>query len=147
MATGTGVSSWTLDHIGIAVSSLDDAISFYERTLGARLCLRETIEASGVELAFIDTGDSKVELLAATRSDSAISSFLASRGPGIHHICYRVSDIKGELARLKGEGFTLIDEAPRPGAAHSQIAFVSPRSFMGVLTELVQPRGGSTLGR
>ena len=132
------LAHWTIDHIGIAVSSLDEAISFYEQKLGAALCLRETIEASGVELAFINTGDSRVELLAPTRSDAAIGKFLASHGPGLHHICYRVADIKVELARLAADGCTLIDSVPRPGAAHSQIAFISPKSFMGVLTELVQ---------
>lgn len=134
----TPAKHWTIDHIGIAVENLDQAISFYEKKLGAKLCLRETIEASGVELAFIDTGESKVELLAPTSSESKLAKFLASRGPGIHHICYEVQDIRAELARLQGEGCELIDSVPRPGAAHSEIAFVAPASFMGVLTELVQ---------
>lgn len=133
---------WTIDHIGIAVQNLDEAIRLYEGKLGAKLCLRETIEASGVELAFIDTGDSKVELLAPTSSDSKIAKFLASRGPGIHHICYEVADIRAELTRLLKEGCELIDSVPRPGAAHSQIAFVAPGSFMGVLTELVEHHRG-----
>lgn len=129
---------WTIDHVGIAVENLDQAIAFYEAKLGARLCLRETIQASGVELAFIDTGESKVELLAPTNLDSKIAKFLASRGPGIHHICYEVQDIRAELSRLSKEGCELIDSVPRAGAAHSEIAFIAPASFMGVLTELVQ---------
>lgn len=134
----TKAPHWTIDHIGIAVTNLDHAIAFYQNTLGAKLGLRETIQAAGVELAFIETGDSKVELLAPTRDDATIAKFLATRGPGIHHICYRVQDIKAELARLSAQGFTLIDTVPRSGAAHSQIAFISPQSFMGVLTELVE---------
>jgi len=129
---------WTIDHIGIAVANLDEAIAFYEQKLGATVSLRETIEASGVELAFINTGESKVELLAPTRSDAVIGKFLASHGAGLHHICYRVADIRRELARLASEGCSLIDTVPRPGAAHTEIAFISPKSFMGVLTELVE---------
>lgn len=134
----TTPTHWTIDHIGIAVANLDEAIAFYQQKLGAKMSLRETIEASGVELAFIDTGKSKVELLAPTSSDSKLAKFLASRGPGIHHICYEVQDIRAELARLQQEGCELIDSVPRPGAAKSEIAFVAPASFMGVLTELVQ---------
>ena len=130
--------SWTIDHIGIAVNNLDEAISFYVKKLGAPLCLREKIESAGVELAFINTGDSKVELLAPLRDDSAIAKFLATKGPGIPHICYEVQDIRAELTRLEQDGCTLLDSVPRSGAAHSQIAFISPASFMGVLTELVE---------
>ncbi len=130
--------SWSIDHIGIAVDDLNAAVELYCARLGATVTLREKLEEQGVEIAFIGGGATKVELLAPLREGTTLSKFLARRGAGLHHIGYRVANIKEELARLAQAGCVLIDSTPRPGAAGSQIAFISPKSFMGVLTELVQ---------
>jgi methylmalonyl-CoA epimerase len=129
---------WPIDHIGIAVTDIDDSIAFYQSLAHTSVTLRERLEERGVELAFLNNGDTKIELLAPLTKDSKISSFLEKRGPGIHHICYRVTDIRAELKRLSAEGYTLIDNEPRPGAKGTIIAFVSPSSCEGVLTELCQ---------
>ena len=129
---------WTIDHVGFAVLNMDEAIALYASHAGTSVSLREKLEPQGVELAFLNTGGSKIELLAALRPDTPIGRFLAKRGPGLHHICYKVADIKAELARLASLGATLIDKEPRPGAAGSRIAFISPDSFSGVLTELCE---------
>lgn len=129
---------WTIEHVGIAVANMDEAIALYASHAGTSVTLREKLEPQGVELAFLNTGGSKVELLAALRPDTPIGRYLAKRGPGLHHICYQVSDIKAEMARLAALGATLIDKEPRSGAAGSKIAFISPDSFSGVLTELCE---------
>jgi methylmalonyl-CoA/ethylmalonyl-CoA epimerase len=134
----TTSNPWTIDHIGIAVSDMDQAIALYASHAATSVTLREKLEPQGVEIAFLNTGSSKVELLAAVRPDTPIGRFLAKRGPGLHHICYRVSDIKAEMSRLAALGATLIDKEPRSGAAGSKIAFISPDSFSGVLTELCE---------
>jgi methylmalonyl-CoA epimerase len=131
-------SIWEVDHIGLAVSDLQQAINLYSRTAQAQVVLRETLASQGVELAFLNTGNSKIELLAPLNSTGALARFLDKRGPGLHHICYKVADIQSELARLSQLGCTLIDATPRLGAGGSQIAFIAPNSFMGVLTELCQ---------
>jgi methylmalonyl-CoA/ethylmalonyl-CoA epimerase len=130
--------TWSVDHIGIAVANLSQAIELYATTAGATVTLRETLESQGVELAFLNTGGCKLELLAALRADTPLGKFLGSRGPGLHHICYKVDDIEGELARLAACGHQLIDSVPRPGAGGTRIAFISPKSFLGVLTELCE---------
>ena len=131
-------TTWEIDHIGMAVLDLQQAIDLYFRTSQAKVILRESLTSQGVELAFLNTGHSKIELLAPLNTNSSLSRFLDKRGPGLHHICYKVADIQSELARLAQLGCTLIDSTPRPGAGGSQIAFISPSSFMGVLTELCQ---------
>lgn len=131
-------SAWTLDHIGIAVSDLDQSIAHYQSLAHTAVTLRERLETQGVELVFLNTGDTKIELLAPLNDQSKIARFLAKRGPGLHHICYRVNDIKAELKRLADAGVTLIDATPRPGAAGTQIAFLAPQSCQGVLTELCE---------
>ena len=133
--------TWSVDHIGIAVHSLSQAIEHYAASAGATVTLRETLESQGVELAFLSTGGCKLELLAPLRTDSTLGKFLASRGPGLHHICYRVPNIEAELARLSAQGYQLIDATPRPGAAGTRIAFISPKSCLGVLTELCEYSG------
>ncbi|MEY4701534.1 MAG: methylmalonyl-CoA epimerase [Pseudomonadota bacterium] len=130
--------TWSVDHIGIAVSDLTKAIDLYATTAGATVTLRETLESQGVELAFLNTGGCKVELLAALRHDTALGKFLSTRGPGLHHICYKVDNIRAELERLAAHGYELIDSIPRAGAGGSQIAFISPKSCLGVLTELCE---------
>ena len=130
--------AWQVDHIGIAVSDLDAAIKLYAETAHTEVTLRERLAEQGVELAFLNTGGSKLELLAPLGPQSTMAKFLARRGPGLHHICYRVDDIVAELARLSKSGATLIDHTPRHGAGGTKIAFIAPASFHGVLTELCE---------
>ena len=127
-----------IDHIGIAVQNLDESIALYARLFGMTVTYRERLDSQKVELVFIDSGASKIELLAPTAPESKIALFIKNRGPGLHHTCYRVDDIKTELARLASEGVELIDKTPRPGAHGTQIAFLHPRSVGGVLTELCE---------
>lgn len=133
------MSALPVDHIGIAVADLDGEIARYQRDFGAVCALRETVEAQGVTLAFVACGNTEIELLAPTREGTPLERFLRARGPGLHHICFRVSDIVAELARFKGLGHTLIDTLPRPGARGSLIAFLHPKTTGGVLIELCQP--------
>ncbi len=130
--------TYPLDHIGIAVPDLDEAIALYHRTFGYSVELRERLDSSGVDLAFLSTGNIALELLAPINDSSAISKFLKSRGPGLHHLCYRVDDIVTELGRLSSQSYRLIDVVPRPGARRTKIAFIHPASVGGVLTELCQ---------
>jgi methylmalonyl-CoA/ethylmalonyl-CoA epimerase len=127
-----------LDHVGIAVRSLDESLSLYESITGHKGYGRERVESQGVEVVFLGTGHGRLELLAPTREDSAVAKYLAKRGPGMHHLCYRVPDVAAELARHRAEGRQLIDEAPRPGAAGHLVAFLHPKSTGGVLIELLQ---------
>jgi methylmalonyl-CoA epimerase len=131
-----------LDHVGIAVHSLDDALPVFESITGGKGHGRERVERQGVEVVFLGSGDGRLELLAPTRDDSAVAKFLARRGPGMHHLCYRVDDIVAELERYRAAGAQLIDEAPRPGAAGHLVAFVHPKSTGGVLVELLQAADG-----
>ena len=123
-----------LDHIGIAVKSLD-AAKIYE-ALGLTIDHVETVETQKVKTAFLSVGDSHLELLEPTGPDSTIAKFLEKRGEGIHHICLRVDDIEAHLARLKAEGYRLINEAPVPGAHGCRVAFLHPAAGNGVLIEL-----------
>jgi methylmalonyl-CoA/ethylmalonyl-CoA epimerase len=129
---------WEVDHIGIAVTDLASAISLYSATAHTTVTLRERLEQQGVELVFLNTGGSKVELLAPLSDSSTLTKFINRRGPGLHHICYRVRDITAELSRLAAQGIALIDHTPRHGAGGTKIAFISPSSCMGVLTELCE---------
>jgi methylmalonyl-CoA epimerase len=136
-------AAWEIDHIGIAVSDLQKALQLYAQAAHTEVTLRETLPGQGVELVFLNTGGARLELLAPLNTECTLARFLNKRGPGLHHICYRVTDIKAELARLAGCGYTLIDSSPRPGAGGTQIAFISPHSFEGVLTELCEyPKSG-----
>ena len=130
-----------LDHVGIAVHSLDESLPLFESITGGKGYGRETVEQQGVEVVFLGTGDGRLELLAPTREDSGVAKFLARRGPGMHHLCYRVSDLATELERYRLQGAQLIDEAPRPGAAGHLVAFIHPKSTGGVLVELLQASG------
>lgn len=127
-----------LDHVGIAVHSLDESLPLFESITGHKGHGRERVESQGVEVVFLGTGEGRLELLAPTRDDSAVAKYLAKRGPGMHHLCYRVASVADELARYRAEGRQLIDEAPRAGAAGHLVAFVHPRSTGGVLVELLQ---------
>jgi methylmalonyl-CoA epimerase len=131
-----------IDHVGVAVADLEAAIALHERTYGLVLAHREVVEAQGVEAVLLDVGESHVELLAPLAPDTAVGRFLASRGPGLHHVAYRVADIEAALARLREMGLRLIDDTPRVGIRDSRVAFVHPQSAGGVLTEIVQPAEG-----
>ncbi|MEN9845016.1 MAG: methylmalonyl-CoA epimerase [Pseudomonadota bacterium] len=134
-------TTWTVDHIGIAVSDIEAAISLYASTAGTSVTLREKLVDRGVELAFLNTGGTKIELLMPLQNDTPIARFLAKRGPGLHHICYKVDNIRKEMDRLGQLGAKLIDSTPRPGATGTIIAFLEPDSFSGVLTELCEYTG------
>lgn len=123
-----------LDHIGIAVKSLD-AARIYE-SLGLRVEHTETVESQKVKTAFLSVGDANLELLEPTSPDSPIAKFIEKRGEGIHHICLRVDDLESHLARLKAEGYRLVNEAPVPGAHGCRVAFLHPTAGNGVLIEL-----------
>lgn len=125
-----------LDHIGIAVSNLDDALAFYRDALGLDVEAPEEVSSQRVRVHFIPAGAAALELLEATADDSPIAKYLQKRGPGLHHITLRVDDIGAALAHLKGRGVRLIDESPRPGAHGSLVAFIHPSSAHGVLIEL-----------
>jgi methylmalonyl-CoA/ethylmalonyl-CoA epimerase len=126
-----------IHHVGVAVADLDEAISSYERMFGAELEGRETQDEQGVEAASMCVGSGRVELLAALGPETPVGRFLASRGPGMHHVAYEVEDLSGELSRLEGQGAQLIDSSPRPGLFGMQVAFVHPDAADGVLSELV----------
>lgn len=127
-----------LDHIAIAVKDLDEAVEFYRRAFGAEVAHREVVESDGVEEALIKVADSYIQLTAATRPDSPIAKFLDKRGPGLHHVGYRVDDCAEALEALKSAGATPIDQAPRPGSRNTTVAFVHPKGAFGTLIELVQ---------
>jgi methylmalonyl-CoA/ethylmalonyl-CoA epimerase len=127
-----------LDHVGIAVSNITEALAFYRDALGLEVEATEEVTSQGVRAHFIPAGESAIELVEATSADSPIAKYVAKRGPGIHHITLRVDDISAALAQLKARGVRLIDETARPGAHGSQVAFIHPSSAHGVLVELKQ---------
>jgi len=127
-----------IDHVGIAVSDMDAAIAQYQLLLGVSPSVRRVMEKDGIEAVMLDLGSTHVELLAATRDDSAISRFLASRGEGMHHVAYRVDDIRAALAEARAQGAQLLDQEPRVGVMGHLVAFIHPRAALGVLTELVE---------
>jgi methylmalonyl-CoA/ethylmalonyl-CoA epimerase len=127
-----------IDHIGIAVDDLDGAVDLYRRTLGVEPVHRERVEDQGVEEVLLPMGTSYVQLLGALGANTPVGAFLEARGPGLHHVAYRVADVEAALTRLRAEGMRLIDETPRPGSRGTTIAFVHPKAFRGVLVELVQ---------
>lgn len=127
-----------LDHVGIAVASLDEALPIWESIIGARGTGREAVDSQGVEVVFVGAGPGRVELLAPTRPDSTVARFLDRRGPGMHHLCYRVESVTDTLAELEREGYRLIDREPRRGASGHLVAFLHPATSTGVLLELVE---------
>ena len=128
----------TVDHIGIAVADLGAALAFYRDALGLEIEAPEEVASERVRAHFIPAGETALELLEATADDSPIAKYVAKRGPGIHHLTLRVDDIAAALAELKARGVRLVDEAPRPGAHGSLVAFIHPASAHGVLVELKQ---------
>jgi LAO/AO transport system kinase len=127
-----------LDHVGIAVQDIDKALAFYRDALGLEVEAPEEVRSQRVRAHFIPVGESSIELLEGTASDSAITKYIEKRGPGIHHITLRVDDIRAALARLKARGVRLVDEEPRQGAEGALVAFIHPSAAHGVLVELKQ---------
>ena len=128
-----------IDHVGIAVPDLDEAIGLYERDYALELVHREVVAEQGVEAVLLDVGESHVELIAPLSDDTGVAKFLAAKGTGLHHVAYQVEDVAAELQRLTAAGLRAIDAAPRVGIRNSRVAFLHPKSTGGVLTELVQP--------
>ena len=133
------INAKSVNNIGIAVKSIEDHRTFYEQVLGAEFESIEEVPSQKVKVGFFKVGDVRLELLEPTDPSSSVAGFLDKRGEGLHHVAYTVDDIDQRLAELKAGGVRLIDESPRPGAHHTQIAFVHPKSSGGVLTELCQP--------
>jgi methylmalonyl-CoA/ethylmalonyl-CoA epimerase len=129
-----------IDHVGIAVQDLDASVALYRRLLGVEPAHRERVEDQGVEEVLFVVGSSYIQLLGALGPDTPVGRSLAARGPGVHHIAYRVDDIVTALEHLRAEGARLIDEAPRAGSRDTLIAFVHPKAMGGVLVELVEER-------
>jgi methylmalonyl-CoA/ethylmalonyl-CoA epimerase len=127
-----------IDHVGIAVGDLDAAVEHHRRTLGVEPTHRERVVDQGVEEVLFAVGTSFIQLLGALGPDTPVGSFLAKRGPGIHHLAYRVDDVAAALSGLRIEGIRPIDEVPRRGSRDTLIAFVHPKDMGGVLIELVQ---------
>jgi methylmalonyl-CoA/ethylmalonyl-CoA epimerase len=130
-----------VEHIGIAVNNLEAAGQLYEKLLNTDIYKVETVLSEHVNTAFLQTGPTKIELLEATHPDSAIAKFIAKKGEGIHHIAFEVDDIVAEMARLKAEGFVLLNVEPKRGADNKLVCFVHPKSAGGVLVELCQEMG------
>lgn len=128
-----------IDHVGVAVEDLDAALALYQGKLRLPLVHRETVTEQGVKAALLDIGESHVELLEPLDADNAVGRFLTRRGPGLHHVAYRVDDVAQTLSELAAAGMELIDKQPRAGIRGSRVAFVHPASTGGVLTEIVQP--------
>ena len=130
-----------LEHIGIAVENLDEAEKLWENILGTPSYKRELVESEGVMTSFFDCGNVKIELLAATHADSPIAKFIAKKGPGMHHLAFDTPNIAATLADKKEMGMHLIHEVAKDGADNKRIAFIHPKSTMGVLTEFCEDKG------
>lgn len=128
-----------IDHIGVATDDLDASLALYEGSFEMPMAHRETVEEQGVEAVLLDVGDCHVELLKPLGADTPVGKFLAKKGPGLHHVAYRVDDIDATLKSLSDAGIELIDAEARPGIRQSRVAFLHPRSTGGVLTEIVEP--------
>jgi len=131
-----------VDHVGIAVGDLDAAVDEYRRAFGVEPVHRERVEDQGVDEVLFRVGASYIQVLGALGPDTPVGKFLDRRGEGVHHIGYRVRNVKAVLERLEAEGVPLVDRAPRPGSRGTTVAFVHPKGFRGVLVELVQEPAG-----
>ena len=127
-----------IDHVGIAVSDLEASVADYGRLLGVAPAHRERVEDQGVEEVLFAVGSSYIQLLGALGEDTPVGRALTTRGPGVHHVAYRVDDIVAALDHLRAEGARLIDDAPRPGSRNTLIAFVHPKATAGILLELTE---------
>ena len=133
------MKSYRIDHLGIAVASIEEALPIY-RALGLTETHREEVPSQQVVTAFLPVGDSQIELLEPTGDGSPVARFLARRGPGIHHVCFAVDDLRAALRDLEGQGFRLVNSEPVPGAGGKNVAFLHPESGGGVLIELAERR-------
>jgi methylmalonyl-CoA epimerase len=127
-----------IDHIGVAVKSIESALKFWEGTLGIQCTVVEDVAEQKVKTAFLPVKDTEIELLEATGDDSPVAKFIEKKGEGIHHVAVRVPDIGQALSELKGKGVRLIDETPRRGAGGASIAFIHPSATGGILLELTE---------
>lgn len=132
----------TIDHIGIAVRSLETSIPLYEKLLGTPCYKTEDVASEGVRTAFFRIGDSKIELLQSIDETGVIAKFIEKKGEGIHHIAYAVSDIRIEMERMKNDGFEVLNTEPKMGADNKWVCFLHPKGTNGVLTELCQEMAG-----
>jgi methylmalonyl-CoA/ethylmalonyl-CoA epimerase len=130
-----------VEHIGIAVRSIEESLPLFEKLLNTSCYKTEDVASEQVNTAFLRTGETKIELLGSTAENGVISRFIEKKGEGIHHIAFEVADIRAEMERLKGEGFTLLNEEPKPGADNKLVCFLHPKGTNGVLIELCQERG------
>jgi methylmalonyl-CoA/ethylmalonyl-CoA epimerase len=128
-----------IDHIGIAVTNLEETLAFYRQVMGLEVSSSEIF--NGMKVAFLRIGDSELELLEDMTPDGAIARHIAKRGEGMQHVAYRVTNIEQALQEMRAKGIELIDERPRPGARHARVAFLHPKSTKGVLIEFVEPQG------
>lgn len=129
-----------IEHLGIAVNNIEESKKVYEKLFNTSCYKLEEVESEGVKTAFFQIGESKIELLEATKEDSPIAKFIEKKGQGIHHIAFDVEDIEVEITRLKEEGFRLIHEVPKNGADNKRIAFLHPKSTDGILVEICMER-------
>jgi len=127
-----------IEHLGIAVKNMEDSNALFEKLLGVAPYKQEVVASEGVNTSFFQNGPNKIELLASTDPTGPIAKFLEKKGEGIHHVAFEVEDIVAEMARLKSEGFTLLNEKPKKGADNKWVAFVHPKTANGVLVELCQ---------
>lgn len=129
-----------IEHLGIAVANIEESLKMYETLLGTNCYKTESVESEGVKTAFLQVGESKIELLEASNPSSPIAKFLEKKGPGIHHIAFDVENIQAEIARLTAQGFELIHTTPKDGADNKLIAFLHPKSTGSILIELCQEK-------
>lgn len=130
-----------INHIGIAVHSIEEAAKFYTEKLGLTIGGTEEVESQKVRVAFLPIGEVRLELVQPTSPESSVAKFLEKNGQGFHHIALQVEDVAAEVEKLKAAGVQMVDQTPRPGAHNTKIAFIHPKASGGVLTELVQEQG------
>ncbi len=128
-----------IDHLGVAVKDLDEAVKYYENVLGLQCEGTEEVHSQKIRTAFFNVGGVHIELLEPTSDDSPVAKFLAKNGPGIHHLAFGSDDVQGQLDKAQAQGVRLINESPVPGAGGKKIAFLHPKSTLGVLTEFCMP--------
>jgi len=129
-----------VEHIGIAVKSIANSMPLFEKLLNSQCYKTELVETEKVNTAFFQTGSTKIELLESSDPDGVVAKFIAKKGEGLHHIAFEVTDIEAEMERLKGEGFILLNESPKPGADNKLVCFLHPKATNGVLIELCMER-------
>ncbi len=127
-----------INHIAIAVNNIEEAAKFYQNVMGLNLSGIEVVKAQKTRVGFFKIGESNIELVQPSESDSPVAKFLESKGQGIHHICFEVDDVEAEVKAFLGKGAAMVDQKPRPGAHDTKVAFVHPKSSNGVLIELCE---------